>query len=181
VVAIRRGAGHEIQSGITRPQAAVIEMHPAWRGAPTAGRSWSKETVVLIALKKAGEEKPPTSSSAASRRPASRSAAGARGRRPPVHARFDRDRRRRRDRPPLEGTRVGERLDFAQRDWTVVVRSTPAASGFDSEIWGDAEQLLAGVPAHRLLSSVIVKLARVEDFDQMRTDVDADPRPPPTK
>ena len=176
VVAIRKGAGTEIQSGITRPQAAVIETHPAVARGADGRPLVSKETVVLIALKKAGEGKPSNviirgvSPAGFTLRPQVRViegrlftpgsteivVGGA------IARRFD-------------GTRVGDRLHFAQRDWTVVGTFDAGASGFDSEIWGDADQLLQ---AFRRIaySSVIVKLARVEDFEQMRADVDADPR-----
>ena len=176
VVAIRKGAGTEIQSGITRPQAAVIETHPAVAlgadGRPLA----SKETVVLIALKKAGAAKPSNvvirgvSPAGFTLRPQVRLAQGrlfAPGSTEiVVGAAIARG---------FEGVRVGERLHFAQRDWTIVGVFDAGASGFDSEIWGDADQLLQ---AFRRIaySSVIVRLGNVADFDKLRADVDADPR-----
>src|SRR6185295_8583672 len=51
LVATGKGAGTEIQSGITRPQAAVIETHPAVAIGADGRPLVSKETVVLIALK----------------------------------------------------------------------------------------------------------------------------------
>src|SRR5262245_62105601 len=143
VVAIRKGAGTEIQSGITRPQAAVIETHPAVAlgtdGRPLA----SKETVVLIALKKAGASKPSNvvirgvSAAGFTLRPQVRVAQGrlfAPGSTEiVVGAAIARS---------FEGVRIGERLHFAQRDWTIVGVFDAGASGFDSEIWGDADQLM---------------------------------------
>ena len=176
VVAIRKGAGTEIQSGITRPQAAVIETHPAVAlggdGRPLA----SKETVVLIALKKAGEEKPSNviirgvSPAGFTLRPQVRVAEGRLFTPGSTEIVVGGAIARR-----FEGTRVGDRLHFAQRDWTVVGTFDAGGSGFDSEIWGDADQLLQ---AFRRIaySSVIIRLARVEDFEQMRADIDADPR-----
>jgi len=176
VVAIRKGAGTEIQSGITRPQAAVIETHPAVATGADGRPLVSKETVVLIALKKSGAEKPSNvvirgiSSAGFTLHPQVRVTEG-RVFRPgsteivvggAIARRF-------------EGTRVGERLHFAQRDWTVVGAFDAGASGFDSEIWGDADQLLQAF-RRPVYSSVIVKLARVEDFERLRADVDADPR-----
>jgi putative ABC transport system permease protein len=176
VVAIRKGAGTEIQSGITRPQAAVIETHPAVAMGADGRPLASKETVVLIALKKGGAAKPSNvvirgiSGAGFMLRPQVRLAQGrsftpgsteivvgsaiARG---------------------FEGVRIGERLHFAQRDWTIVGVFDAGASGFDSEIWGDADQLMQ---AFRRIaySSVIVKLRDVDDFDKLRTDVDGDPR-----
>ena len=176
VVAIRKGAGTEIQSGITRPQAAVIETHPAVAAGADGRPLASKETVVLIALKKKRAEKPTNvvirgvSPAAFSLRPQVRLADGrlftpgateivvgaaiARG---------------------FEGVRVGERLHFAQRDWRIVGVFDGGGSGFDSEIWGDADQLMQ---AFRRIaySSVTFRLRDAGDFDSLRADVDGDPR-----
>jgi len=176
VVAIRKGAGTEIQSGITRPQAAVIETHPAVATGSDGRPLVSKETVVLIALKKRGQEKPSNvvirgvSPAGFTLRPQVHLAEG-RSFRPAsteivVGAAIARG---------FEGVRIGERLHFAQRDWTVVGVFDAGASGFDSEIWGDADQLMQ---AFRRIaySSVIVRLGNVDDFERLRADVDADPR-----
>ena len=58
VIVIRKGAEAEIQSGIYRNQAAVIEMHPAVAIGPGGERMASKETVVLISLLRRGDDKP---------------------------------------------------------------------------------------------------------------------------
>ena len=42
----------------------------------------------------------------------------------------------------FRGAGVGETLRFASRDWTVVGMFDAGRTGFDSEIWGDAEQML---------------------------------------
>ena len=176
VVAIRKGAGTEIQSGITRPQAAVIETHPAVAMGADGRPLVSKETVVLIALKKSGADKPSNviirgvSPAGFTLRPQVRVVEGRLFRPGSTEIVVGGAIARR-----FEGTRVGERLHFAQRDWTVVGTFDAGASGFDSEIWGDADQLLQAF-RRIVYSSVIVKLARVDDFEQMRADVDADPR-----
>src|SRR3954454_23395637 len=58
VVAIRKGAETEIQSGITRLQAGVIETHPAIAIGPDSRRMVSKEVLVLVTLRKRGAAKP---------------------------------------------------------------------------------------------------------------------------
>ncbi|HXU40860.1 MAG TPA: ABC transporter permease [Burkholderiales bacterium] len=176
VVAIRKGAGTEIQSGITRPQAALIESHPSVATGADGRPLASKETVVLIALKKAGAEKPSNvvirgvSPAGFTLRPQVRVIEGRLFTPGSTEIVVGGAIARR-----FEGTRVGERLHFAQRDWTVVGAFDAGASGFDSEIWGDADQLMQ---AFRRIaySSVIVKLGRVDDFERLRADVDADPR-----
>ena len=42
----------------------------------------------------------------------------------------------------FRGAGLGETLRFASRDWTVVGVFDAGRTGFDSEIWGDAEQML---------------------------------------
>ncbi|MDR5740459.1 MULTISPECIES: ABC transporter permease [unclassified Caballeronia] len=176
VVVIRKGAETEIQSAIDRAQANVMEMHPSValnrNGEPLA----SKETVVLISLTKLGTNTPANvvirgvSAMGVELRPQVKLTAGrmfthgsseiivgssiARG---------------------FGGTRIGEHLRFAQRDWTVVGHFDAAGSGFDSEIWGDADQLMQSF-RRTTYSSMIVRLARSDAFERFRSDIDVDPR-----
>ena len=176
VIAIRKGAGTEIQSGITRPQAAVIETHPAVASGADGRPLASKETVVLIALKKARSDKPTNivirgvSPAGYTLRPQVRLVEGRRfapgSTEIVVGGAIARG---------FEGVRVGEKLRFAQRDWTIVGVFDAGGSGFDSEIWGDADQLMQAF-RRVVYSSVIVRLRDVRDFERLRADIDADPR-----
>lgn len=176
VVAIRKGAGTEIQSGITRPQAAVLETHPAVAFGADGRPLASKETVVLIALRKSGTAKPSNvvirgiSPAGLVLRPQVKLVEGRMF--SPGSAEIIVGRAIGRG---FAGTRVGERLHFAQREWIIVGAFDAGGSGFDSEIWGDAEQLLQ---AFRRIaySSVVMRLAPGADFERLRADVDADPR-----
>src|SRR5262245_26863785 len=58
VVVIRKGAEAEIQSGISRDQAGVIELNPAVAIGANGERMVAKEIVVLISLIRRGDEKP---------------------------------------------------------------------------------------------------------------------------
>src|SRR6478672_9334335 len=58
VSVIRRGADTEVQSGVDRVQADVIETQPEVALGPQGERLISKETVVLISLNKRGSDKP---------------------------------------------------------------------------------------------------------------------------
>jgi ABC-type antimicrobial peptide transport system permease subunit len=73
------------------------------------------------------------------------------------------------------GTGLGEVLHFAGSDWIVVGAMDCGGSGFDSEVWGDADQLM---PAFRrtIFSAMIVKLADGADFDAMKQFIESDPR-----
>jgi ABC-type antimicrobial peptide transport system permease subunit len=75
----------------------------------------------------------------------------------------------------FQGAGVGETLRFASRDWTVVGVFDAGRTGFDSEIWGDAEQMLQ---AFRRLgySAVIFRLADTDRFDAVKADIEGDPR-----
>jgi putative ABC transport system permease protein len=75
----------------------------------------------------------------------------------------------------FRGAGVGETLRFASRDWTVVGVFDAERTGFDSEIWGDAEQFLQ---AFRRLgfSALLFKLGDSERFDAVKEAIEADPR-----
>lgn len=176
VVVIRKGAENEIQSGINRSQAAVIEMHPAVGIGPGGARMASKETVVLISLLRRGDEKPSnvvirgTSPVGLALRPQVRLSAG-RLFRPgtseiivgsSIAGRFD-------------NTAIGDRLAFAQRSWTVVGIFDAGGSGFDSEVWGDVEQLMQSF-RRTSYSSMVARLADPGLYERFKADIDADPR-----
>ncbi|WP_244818209.1 ABC transporter permease [Caballeronia sp. Lep1P3] len=176
VVVIRKGAETEIQSSIDRAQANVIEMHPAVAMTDAGKPFASKETVVLISLTKLGTNTPANvvirgvSTAGVQLRPQVRLTAG------------------RMFRPGASeiivgssiakgfaGTRIGEHLRFAQRDWTVVGHFDAGGSGFDSEMWGDVDQLMQSF-RRTTYSSMIVRLARGDAFERFRSDIDVDPR-----
>jgi putative ABC transport system permease protein len=176
VVAIRKGAETEIQSGITRLQAGVIETHPAIAIGPDAQRMVSKEVIVLVTLRKIGAEKPSNviirgvSEMGLALRPQVRLTAGrlpaAGSSEVMVGAAIAKG---------FEGTRIGEAMRFAQRDWTVVGTFDAGSSGFDSEVWGDVEQLMQAF-RRTAYSSMVVRLADTDRFEALRKDVDTDPR-----
>jgi putative ABC transport system permease protein len=176
VVVIRKGAETEVQSAIDRNQASIMEMHPSVAigadGRPLA----SKEVVVLISLVKISSNKPSNvvirgvSPTGLGLRPQVKLVAGrmfkagsseiivgssvAKG---------------------FSGTQIGEHLRFAQRDWTVVGTFDAGGSGFDSEIWGDVDQLMQSF-RRTSYSSMVVRLAQTNLFDRFKADIDVDPR-----
>lgn len=175
-VIIRKGAETEVQSGITRDQAGVIEMNPAVAPGPDGQRLASKETVVLISLLRRGDDKPSnviirgTSLTGLAIRPQVRVTAG-RMFRPgtseivvgsSIAARFN-------------NTRIGQQINFAQRDWIVVGVFDAGGSGFDSEVWGDVDQLMQAF-RRNAYSSMVVRLSNPSAFDAFRDAVGEDPR-----
>jgi ABC-type lipoprotein release transport system permease subunit len=176
VIVIRRSAETEVQSGVDRAQANTVSSHPAIALGADGQPMVSKETVVLISLIKRGSNKPsnviirgiaprglvlrPQVKLTAGRmfRPgASEVIAGA-----SIARRF-------------AGAGIGETLRFGQREWTVVGLFDAGNSGFDSEIWGDADQLM---PAFRrnAYSAMVLRLADTALFDGFKKDIESDPR-----
>jgi ABC-type lipoprotein release transport system permease subunit len=175
-VVIRRSSGTEVQSGVDRAQASVVETQPEIAIGPDATRLVSKETVVLISLLKRGSTKPSNvvirgiGLHGMALRPKVRIVAGRMfrwGSSEIVAGRAIGER--------FEGAGIGETLRFGMREWTVVGRFDAGGSGFDSEIWGDADQLMQ---AFRRLaySSVIVNLRDSQRFDALKARLEADPR-----
>jgi ABC-type antimicrobial peptide transport system permease subunit len=176
VVAIRRGAETEIQSGISRLQANVIETHPAVALGPDGRALVSKEMLILIALTKTGAARP---SNVIIRGVSP----GALELRPQVHLVAGRL-----FRPGaaeivvgsaiahgFEGAQVGSTMRFASRDWTVVGVFDAGASGFDSEVWGDVDLLMQAF-RRPVYSSMVLRLTDPAQFERLRADIDADPR-----
>jgi len=176
IVAIRKGSETEIQSGITREQANIIETHPAVAASPDGRRMVSKEAVVLISLRKTGAYKPSNviirgaSPLGLDLRPQIRMVQGRRLRPGSSEIIVGSSIAR-----GFEGVALGNTLRFAQRDWTVVGVFDGGGSGFDSEIWGDADQLLQAF-RRTAYSSMVARLADPGQFEDFRADINADPR-----
>lgn len=175
VVVIRKSAQTEVQSGIDRSQAAVVETQPE---VAIAGgeRLAAKEIVVLISLPKRGTGKPsnviirgvgetslrmrPQVKVVEGRMPRPGSAeimAGA-----SIAKRF-------------QGGGIGETLRFGMRDWTVVGIFDAGSTGFSSEIWGDADQLMQAF-RRPVYSSMIFKLRDPTEFARVKERLESDPR-----
>lgn len=176
VVVIRRGAQSEVQSGVDRTQAGVVESLPDIAIGEDGRKLISKEPVVLINLPKRGSNK---SSNVVIRgvtpnglelRPQVRLVEGRMFR--PGTSEIIAGRAIANG---FRGAGVGETLRFASRDWTVVGVFDAGRTGFDSEIWGDAEQMLQ---AFRRLgfSALIFRLADSDRFEAVKTTIESDPR-----
>jgi putative ABC transport system permease protein len=176
VVVIRKAAGSEVQSGIDRTQASVIETQPEIATGSGGKCLSAKELVVLIALPKRGTEKPsnivirgigehsmllrPQVKLVQGRMPrpgSSEIIAGVN-----IAKRF-------------QGAGLGESLRFAVRDWMVVGVFDAGNTSFNSEIWGDVDQFMQAFrrPAY---SSVIFKLSDPSEFERVKTRIENDPR-----
>ena len=74
-----------------------------------------------------------------------------------------------------KGARIGDSISIARRQWLVVGIFDAGGSGFDSEVWADADQI-ADASRRTGYSIVTVKLKDPSEFDGLRATVDADPR-----
>jgi ABC-type antimicrobial peptide transport system permease subunit len=176
VLVLRKGAGAEINSVVTREQATVIETLPGVARDGQGRALVSKEPVVLNNLPKRGSGKPSnvtlrgTSGTGLALRPQVRVVEGRLFRPGSSEVVVGRAVAR-----GFEGVAVGSTLRFVGRDWTVVGLFDAGRSGFDSEIWGDAEQLMQAF-RRPVFSTVVFRLADAEAFEPVRERIDSDPR-----
>lgn len=176
VVLIRRAAETEVQSGVERRQASIAASHPAVALGADGMPLVSKETLVLISLLKRSTGK---LSNVVIR------GIGPQGRALRPQVKLTEGRMFRPGASEIiasaniarrfAGIGIGETLRFGQREWTVVGLFDAGNSGFDSEIWGDAEQLMQAF-RRNAYSSVIARLGDSDRFDAFKQEIEADPR-----
>jgi putative ABC transport system permease protein len=75
----------------------------------------------------------------------------------------------------FNGCEIGSKIKFAQTYWTVVGIFDGNGTAFDSEIWGDVDQIMPafGRPVY---SSLTVHLRNLSDYESIRSKVEADRR-----
>jgi len=176
VVVIRKGAQTEVQSGVDRSQAAIVETLPGIATGGDGKRLVSKEPVVLISLPKRDSGKPSNvvirgvTPEGYALRPQVRIVDGRLPRPGTAEVIAGRS-----VASGFRGAGRDETVRFASRDWTVVGVFDAGRTGFDSEMWGDAEQMLQAF-RRQGFSSVIFKLADGSRFDEIKGAIEADPR-----
>jgi putative ABC transport system permease protein len=176
VVVTRRSSGSEVQSGIDRLQAAIVETQPEVAIGLNGRSLLAKELVVLIVLQKRGTDSPANvvirgiSESSLALRPQVTLAAG-RMPRPgsseivvgeSVAKRF-------------KGVELGGSMFFAMRPWTVAGIFNAGNTGFSSEIWGDVDQFMQAF-RRPVYSSVIFRLRNSSEFGGLKARIESDPR-----
>jgi len=75
----------------------------------------------------------------------------------------------------FRGCGMGETVRFGMREWTVVGIFSSAGSGFESELWGDVDQLMDAF-GRPVFSSLTMKLNSPEDLPAMKSRLENDPR-----
>ncbi len=176
MVVIRKASQSEMQSGIDRAQASVVETDPGIATAAGGKPFLAKELVVIINLPKRGSDKPsnvtirgigefslalrPQVRLVEGRMPRPGSSEIIAGR--SVAERF-------------RGAGIGEQIRFAMQDWTVVGIFDAGRTGYSTEIWGDVDQLMQAFrrPAY---SSVLLKLREPSEAQRVKERIESDPR-----
>ena len=168
VVVIRKAAGSEVQSGIDRSPASLVETQPEIAMGPDGQRLVAKELVVLINLQKRGSSKPGQvvirgiTGNSLILRPQVRLVKG-RLPRPgsselmaglSIAKRF-------------QGAGFGETLHFSMRDWKIVGVFDAGNTGFTSEIWGDVDQLMQSF-RRPVYSSILFQLRDSSEFGKVK-------------
>lgn len=176
VLVIRRGSQTEVQSGIDRDSAAIVESMPGIATGEDGEKLVSKEPVVLISLPKRD-----TGSAAnvvirgvtahgLTLRPQVKIVEGRMFR--PGTSEIIAGRSVAQG---FRGASIGETLRFAQQDWTIVGVFDAGKTAFNSEIWGDAEQLLQAF-RRQGFSAIIFRLQDPSAFEVMRRNIEGDQR-----
>lgn len=173
---IRKGSFSDVQSGISREHASIVESAEGIARADDGGVLSAKEVVVLVTLGKRYSGKP---SNVAIRgvevhsillRPQVRLVEGRLPRPGTTEVMVGRSVAKR-----FAGAGLGGRLRFAVRDWQVVGVFDAGATGFSSEIWGDSDQIMQAF-RRPVYSIVIFRLASADGFGRVKKVLEADPR-----
>ncbi len=173
---LRKGSTSEVQSGIERIQASIIETQPEVAVGEDGRRLLSKEVVLLISL-------PKRETNALSNVVVRGVGENPMALRPQV--KLVRGRMFRPGLPEVvagqkiaerfQGGGLGETLRFGMREWRVVGVFDAGNTGFSSEIWGDAEQLMQAF-RRPIYSSVIFRMHDPGRFSEFKERVEKDPR-----
>ena len=176
VIVIRRASTTEVQSGIDRYQASIVETQPEIAIGQNGRRLAAKELVVIINLPKRRSEKP----SNVTLRGINEQSLLLRHQIKLIEGRMPKpgstevitgENITRR----FRGCGIGEKLHFGMRDWTVVGAFRAGSTGFNSEIWGDVDQLMQAF-RRPVYSSVTFKLRDASDFEALKERIESDPR-----
>ncbi|MFP5258143.1 MAG: ABC transporter permease [Acidobacteriota bacterium] len=175
-IVLRKGSETEVQSGIDRTAASAMTTRPEIALGGDGQALAAKESVVLIALPKKSTGKV-SNVVIRGTQPASLAL------RPQVH--LVSGRLPRPGTPEImvgaavakgfSGAEIGQHLRFGKREWPIVGIFDAGSTGFTSEIWGDADQLMPAF-GRNAYSIVLAGLREPGLFDAYKEAIEADPR-----
>ncbi|MCX5806992.1 MAG: ABC transporter permease [Proteobacteria bacterium] len=173
---IRKGSGAELMSWVSRSQASIVESDPQVAIGIDGKPLFAKELNILITLPKKGDNKQsnvtirgignaslklrPQVKLIDGRMPKQGSSEVAAGR--SVVKRF-------------KGVDIGMTLRFGMRDWNIVGIFDAGNTGYNSEIWGDNDQLMQAF-RRPVYSSLLFKLKESSEFGKLKERIEKDPR-----
>jgi ABC-type antimicrobial peptide transport system permease subunit len=175
-ILLRQSSQTEIQSAVYRDQASLIETLPDVARGVDGDPLVSKETLVLTQITKRGSDKPQNvvvrgmPPLGIQLRPQVKVIDGRMFRTGTSEIVVGRS-----IAENFEGVGIGQQLRFAGREWTVVGTFDGGKSGFDSEIWGDVEQMMQAFRRVNY-SSVIVRLTDRDEFQRLVQHISDDQR-----
>ena len=70
---------------------------------------------------------------------------------------------------------IGDQIAFGGTTWTIVGVIDGRGTAFDSEVWGDVDQIMA-VFNRPVYSTALLRLRSAEEFDALRLRIEQDPR-----
>ncbi len=177
VIVIRRSSQAEVQSSVAREQANIVKTQPEV-ALNSAGKPWAtSDVVVLISMPKRGTNEPTNvvvrgvSPEALELRSQQVKLTQGRmygqGMQELIIGKSIQQRFQNCD---IDGT-----LRMGGTDWRIVGIFDGGRTGFDSEVWGDADVIM---PAWRrpVFSSVTVRLKNPNEFDALKQRLESDPR-----
>ena len=176
LISIRKGADTEIQSGVNREQAAIIESHPLITSTFNGTKLVSKESVVLISLTKKNVTQQSNvvvrglSSVGFELRPRVRLVEGRKFRNgtneivigSAIASQY-------------KNAKVGSSLTFAKREWPIVGIIDAQKTAFDSEVWGNVNQIMQAF-RRNTYSIMVFKITNKNTMQQIKRDFENDPR-----
>lgn len=176
VIALRKAATSELPSQIGRDAANILKTHPEIAQLPDGKPIVSSEVYVIINLSKKETHDMGNvavrgiSPEASHVRPQVKLLRGRMlqfGTREIVAGKNIHER--------FEGCELGSRLQFGGDHWTIVGHFEADGNSFESEIWGDVEQLMPAF-GRPVFSSATLRLRNPSDFATLKERVTQDPR-----
>ncbi len=176
-IVIRRASQAEVQSAIDREQANIIKTQPEVALDSNGKPQSTSDVVVLISLPKRSNNEPTnvvvrgTSPEGMRLRAEQVRVVAGRMYTPGLRELIVGKSLQQR----FQNCEIGSTLRMGGTDWQVVGVFDGGRTGFDSEIWGDAEVIM---PAWRrqMFSSVTVRLRDPQQFEALRQRLESDPR-----
>jgi len=175
VLVMRKGADSEISSSITREQASILRGYPEFAKLPDGRPIATADVYVVVAKPRVNgtETHMPVrgvSPEAVAVRDEVKITAGRMfepGRGEVIVGRGMVGR--------MRDTAIGDKLRFGQQDFTVVGHFEAGGGAFESEVWGDAESMMA-VFRGPVYQSMTLRLQDASQFDAVKARIDGDPR-----